>query len=363
MLACSPIGGITETDWGWDPNDVLTFQVSLPESGYGDDAAVAQFYDRLRADLRSIPGVAAVGGNEILPLQGESTTYYNVVGQEVPRNDRWVISARVAQPGYFETMGITVLKGRPIAESDRPDSPPVIVINEELAKRHWASADEAIGQKLDFWGEQQEIVGVVRNTLEFAREARPMGFIPAGQLPLRTMSMVVRSRQAPAALAGAVRRTVSRLDPALPAYRIAPMAELMHEKNGLYWVMPRVMAGLAAIALLLGLLGVYGVISRSVSQRRQEVGIRMALGATQGGVLSLLMRQGLMLVAVGSLLGIGLSAVVTRNLQPFLFGVSPWEGPTLAAVTLVLMATGVLASFVPARRATAVSPVRALRDD
>ncbi len=367
LLVCSALlmrgfSRLVDTDWGWDPHHVLAFQVSLPESAYADDASVAQFYERLSSELRTLPGVEAVGGNEILPLQGESSTFYNLVGREVPRNERPTISARATRPGYFKAMGIAVVEGRPVAESDRIGSPPVIVVNEALARRHWRHAADAIGHKLRFWGEDQEIVGVVRDTREFAREARPMGFIPAGQLPLRSMSIVVRSRQEPTSLAGSVRAVVARLDPGLPAYRVASMTELMREKNGVYRVMPRVVGGLAATALLLGLLGVYGVISKSVSQRTQEVGVRMALGATPGGVLRLILRQGGALVGTGAALGLGISALVTRHLGPFLFGVSPWDGAALTAVTLLLMATGLAASLIPARRATRVSPVRALRD-
>ncbi len=265
-------------------------------------------------------------------------------------------------PGYFEAMEIPLRRGRAITAADRPGSQLAVVINQTLAERHWPGGN-AIGKIVRFWRSDFEIVGVVQDTHDFGQEVRPMGFVAATLEPLREVSMVLRSTQNPTALVSAVRSTVAKLDPALPIYDVRTMTDLMAHGYGDYAVMPRLMAGLAAIALVLGLIGVYGVIARSVSRRTQEVAIRMVLGAQRWAVLGPIMRQGVAVVGIGVALGLAISAAVTRSLALFLFGVNPLNALTFGLVALILYAAGLVATFIPARRAILVNPTQALRNE
>ena len=364
LLVCSAllVQGFLQlqrTDWGWSPENVLTFKVALPESTYDTDESVLKFYEQLGADLRSLPGVSDVGGTEILPLEGASSTFYNAVGQEVARAERPSVEIRIIIPGYFQAMAIQLVRGRLLTDDDKAEIHPVLVVNETLADRHWPDGD-AVGQRLQFAWEEYEIVGVVRNTLDLAPDIRRMAFLPTADIPLHAMSMVVNSTVEPTSVADAVRTTVANLDPDLPVYDLMTMTEVMAEENSEYSVMPGLMAGLAAVGLLLGLIGVYGVIARSVARRTQELGIRMAIGARRINVLTMVVRQGLALMGTGVVLGLGLSALATRSLALFLFGMSPFHAPTFVLVALVLLAAGLAATLVPARRATRIDPIQAL---
>jgi hypothetical protein len=233
-------------------------------------------------------------------------------------------------------MGIPVVEGATITDAIRPDTRLKVVINRTLAERHWPTGDP-IGQHLRFWREDLEVIGVVADTLDVGRTARPMGFVAATQVPLGEMTLVVRTSLEPEALAPAVRHG--------------------------YSVLPVLMAGLALIAMALGVAGVYGVVAYWVVQRQREVGIRMALGAQRRGILALVMKQGLTLVGGGIALGLAVSTAVTRSLALFLFGVSPFSGPVYALVAAVLLAAGLAATLVPALRAVRVDPNLALRSE
>jgi putative ABC transport system permease protein len=354
---------LQRTPWGWSAEHVLTFKLALPENQYGGDDTVISFYEELRSGLREVPGIKAAGGIEILPLEGESSTFYEVVGREGDDpTQRPVISTRAVLPGYFETMGIPVVEGATITDAIRPDTRLKVVINRTLAERHWPTGDP-IGQHLRFWREDLEVIGVVADTLDVGRTARPMGFVAATQVPLGEMTLVVRTSLEPEALAPAVRDVVARLDPTLPVYEMMTMGEVMATRNHGYSVLPVLMAGLALIAMALGVAGVYGVVAYWVVQRQREVGIRMALGAQRRGILALVMKQGLTLVGGGIALGLAVSTAVTRSLALFLFGVSPFSGPVYALVAAVLLAAGLAATLVPALRAVRVDPNLALRSE
>jgi putative ABC transport system permease protein len=354
---------LQQTDWGWRVENLLTFKLALPESQYASDESVVEFYERLQTDLLSLPGVEAAAGTEILPLRGENNTYYNLIGQEVADDQRPIISTRMVLPGYFQALGIPMIMGRTITEADHSERRFVVVINQTLAARHQWPGGDPIGHKVQIWREDFEVVGVVQDTLDLGREARPMGFVPASLEPLRALSMVLHTGLEPALLVTSVRTAVAEIDPQLPIYEVMTMTELMAEENGGYAVMPRLMAALAVIALVLGLIGVYGVIARSVSRRTREVGIRMAMGAHPSDVLGMVMGQGIRLVGIGVVLGIAISAAVTRSLSLFLFGVSPFDALTFALVALSLVAAGLVATLIPARRATHISPMQALRNE
>ncbi len=355
---------IRYADFGWNESNVLTFRVTLPELSYPDDELVTGFHRRFLSSIESLPGVMSAGGTMLLPLQGDSNTFYQVPGQEYARlTDQPLVSYRFVFPEYFETLEIPILSGRTFDDTDRPDSRAVIVVNEVVAERHWPG-ENPIGKQIDFWDERREIVGVVRSTLDDdGREARATAFISAFQSPTRAMSFTVRTEGDPAAMTSAIRSELGRVDPDLPMYAVQTMEELREVEQGGDTVMAKIMGALAVIALALSVVGVYGVMSYTVSQKSQEMGIRMALGAQRLDVLRMVVRQGTMLAVIGVVVGIGLASMVTRSLSFFLYGVSPFDPLTFIVVALTLLLAALLATVVPAQRATRVDPLSALRTE
>ncbi len=350
-------------DFGWNEENLLTFRLTLPELSYPGDEMVFGFHRRFLSSIEALPGVVSAGGTAILPLQGESNTFYQVPGQEYARlNDQPLVSYRFVFPEYFDSMEIPLFRGRTFIDADRPGSRSVIVVNEVVAERHWPGEDP-IGKQIIFWDEPREIVGVVRSTLDVGREPRAMAFLSAFQSPARSMSFTVRTAGDPASMTSAIRAELARLDPDLPMYAVQTMKELREVEQGGDTVMAKIMGTLAVVALALAVVGVYGVMSYTVSQRSQEVGIRMALGAQRIDVMRMVIRQGALLASIGILVGIGLASMVTNSLSIFLYGVSPFDPVTFVAVAVILLAAALVATFVPARRATQVDPLSALRTE
>jgi putative ABC transport system permease protein len=319
------------------------------------------FYQELLPQLAAIPGVESVGGTNIFPVSGNSNSFFEIPGREVPSmQDRPLTEVRTVFPGYFSTMGTALLTGRRLGDQDRSDTRLVVVVNEELVERHFPGEDP-VGKQINLWGETREIVGVTQNTLDIGQYPRPMTFMPTTQNPNRSMGMVVRTTGDPYSVVEPARSEVQRLDPDLPLYQARSFVDRFNEQQGGNTIMAKIMGVVALVALALAVVGVYGVMSYTVSQRTQEVGIRMALGAQRGNVLRMVLRQGTILALIGVVIGIGLAALVTRSLSIFLFGVSPFDLLTFGAVSLTLLASGVGATYIPALRATKVDPLEALR--
>jgi len=350
-------------DFGWNEDNLLTFRVTLPQQSYPEGEMVSGFHRRFLSAVEALPGVESVGGTTILPLQGESNTFYQVPGQEYARlTDRPLASFRYIFPDYFRSMEIPIVSGRTFTDADRPDSRLVVVVTEALAERHWPGED-AVGKQINFWDESREIIGVVQATLDVGRDPRGMAYLSALQLPRNAMSFAVRTAGDPGSMTAAIRSELERLDPNLPMYSVQTMEELRETSQGGDTVMAKIMGTLAVIALALSVVGVYGVMSYTVSQRSQEMGIRMALGAQRFDVMRMVIRQGTILALVGIVVGIGLASLVTNSLSFFLFGVNPFDPLTFALVAVTLFAAALIATFVPARRATRVDPLRALRTE
>jgi predicted permease len=294
-------------------------------------------------------------------MQGNSNTFFEIPGRDIASlRERPLTSYRMILPGYFTAMGTPLLRGRPFDDRDVVAAPPVVIINQELAERYWPNEDP-LGKRMLLADQTRTVVGVTRNTLDNGPYPEPMTFLPAFQLPRWNMSLVVRTRGAPSALVDAVRAAVLSLDPNLPIYEVTPMADFMKEQRGGDTIMAKIMAVLAAVALALALVGVYGVMAYSISQRTREMGVRMALGAQRGDVRALVMRQGATLAAIGVASGIGIGLLVTRGLATFLFGVSPFDPVVFGAVAMTLLLASLGATYLPARRATQVDPIEALR--
>jgi len=350
-------------DMGFDASDVLAMRILLPESQYPDTGAVNGFYLELASRLRALPGVEGVGGTSSLPAQGNSNTYYVLGDQDYEdRNLRRIVNHRWVLPGYFDAMDIPLRRGRRLQETDRIGTPPVAVISESLANRHWPDSDP-IGQSIKTGLATREIVGVVADTREATLDgATPeMVYFNALQTRRTFMEWAIEATVPLATLVEPIQAQVRQMDPTIPAYDVMSLDALIDRGMGGNLIMAKIIGVVAIIALILALGGVYGVMGYSVSRRTQEMGLRMSLGAQPGDVMGMVVRQGAVLALAGVVVGIGLALVVTRGLAFFLFGVSPFDPLTFGSVTGVLFAAGVSATFLPARRATRVDPVVALR--
>jgi putative ABC transport system permease protein len=350
-------------DRGFDESDLLAFRVALPEVEYPDDESVTAFHEELTERLGSLPGVTAVGATSIIPSQGNNSSYYVLPGDDIQTDqDRKVTNVLEVTPGYFDAMDVPIVLGRGIADSDRKGALEVIVINEVLAERHWPNEDP-IGRRLYMSESPSEVVGVAANTgvASSTPGERPMVYVPVYQTGRRNLAFLVESAAPLESLIEPVRAEVAAVDPNVPAYTLRPLEDIIDESLGGDTIMAKIMSVVAVIALVLALAGVYGVMAYSVSQRRKELGIRMALGARDGDVVGLIMRQGTILAAIGIVVGLGLAFGMAKGVSFFLYGVGAFEPLTYGGMAAALLLSGLLATWFPARRATRVDPVRALR--
>jgi putative ABC transport system permease protein len=352
-------------DLGFRSEGLLTARISLPEYQYQDSTSIIPFYRELTAGLQQLPGVNAAGATSMLPMDGGMGTFYNLEGEPEPKKgEELVAQFRAITPGYLETMEMPVTAGRGMTDQDRLDGAKVILVNQTLADRHWAGASP-LGRRIVVSSGTYEIVGVVADARDFGPDddTPAMMFLSAGQRGYRGMNLVVRTNQDPGSLAPAIRELVRSRDAGLPVYDLRTMDDVITESRGGELVMPKLLGIFGGVALVLAVLGVYGVMAYTVAQRTQEVGIRMALGANGGDILRLIVRQGGFLALVGSVIGLLLAFGTTRGLSAFLFGVSAFDPAIFIGVTASLLLAALLASVIPALRASRVNPIVALKNE
>jgi putative ABC transport system permease protein len=365
---------VQEVKAGFDPAKVLTFRVALPEARYAGPQQVAAFYRDLLERTRGIPGVTAAGAVSHLPLDEPGATIsFWVEGRPRPAPDQTDTTRyRAASAEYFRAMSVPVLLGRGLDERDREGAPRAGVINQTMARRSFAGQDP-IGQRLtldDDAKEPLEIVGVVGDVRHFGLDAEPQPelYMAYAQAPPafwnwhdRSLNVVLRTSGDPAEVAPAVGAVVRAADADLPVMALRPMTQVMADSLATRRVYMRLLTLFAALALVLAAVGIYGVLSYAVARRTGEVGLRMALGATRRDVLGLVVGEGLRLTGAGIAIGLLAALGLTRILSALLFEVSPTDPLTFAAVAVVLGAVAILASYLPAQRATRVDPLVALR--
>ncbi|MCZ6918338.1 MAG: ABC transporter permease [Gemmatimonadetes bacterium] len=356
--------GLRDVDNGYDPTDVLTVRLTLPEADYPDSTAIERFYRAIIPRFEAMPGVVSVGATTVLPDQGNRGAFYSIPGEDVEGPGRQVVGYRVVHQGYFEAFDIPVVRGRGFEPSDAFGAPPVALINQLMAERHWPDGDP-IGQEIELSSGRRQIVGVVQTIRDLGPDSPgfAMLYLTAMQRPVRSLAWLIETTSPPATLADAVRAEVRAVDPNLPVYSVASMQSLVMQALDSENIMAKVMASLAGIALILAIGGVYGVMAYSVSQRTQEMGIRLALGAQSTNIISMVVRQGTMLAVIGVVTGIVVALGVTRGLTFFLYGVNPFDPLTFAGVALLLLGAAVAATYFPARRAVNVDPIVALRSE
>ncbi|HKC63389.1 MAG TPA: ABC transporter permease, partial [Pyrinomonadaceae bacterium] len=358
---------LLQTDPGFDPNRVVLLDIPLSRQRYGTPEKQATFFNQLIERTRGLPGVASVGLVDNVPLGTSHDTFdFQIAGHppfspgQKPEADGTVVS-----PGYFEALKIPLRQGRLFTEQDTKDSPRVILISEELARRYFAG-ENPIGQRiiLDPSMPQPEIVGVVgdahRRNLETAIE--PEFYTPYAQLPQRRMNLVVRmSANDPAGMIASLRGAVRDLDKEQTIWQTRTLDQMVAASIADRRFNMMLIGLFALVALILASVGIYGVVAYSVTQRTHEIGIRLALGAQIGDVLKLILKQGMLLVLIGLALGLLASFFLTRLMSSLLFGISATDPATFIIVAALLTIVALLACYLPARRAMKVDPMVALR--
>jgi putative ABC transport system permease protein len=357
---------LVSVDPGFNPHNVLTMTISLAGSELKTGEQRAAFFDQLQQQVRSLPGVQAVSAINHLPLAGDLWTLgFTIEGRPalLPGESQGAVY-RIVRPEYFQAMGATLLNGRDFTTRDNDRSPGVVIINESLARRYWPN-ENPLGKRITVAKDGlREIVGVVKDTQqgEWAATARPEVYLPHQQAPSpRSMSLVVRSNSDPLSLANAVQSSVWAIDKNLPVSEIRTMDDVVSDAVGSQRFNAALLGLFSAVALILAVVGIYGVLSDSVTSRTHEIGVRLALGAQGSDVLKMIVRQGMVLVGIGIAIGLFGAYLLTQLLASLLYQVSTTDRITFLAIPLALALVALGACLVPARRATKVDPLVALR--
>ena len=372
-LMLRSLAAVGDVSPGFDDRQVLAVRMKLPAERY-DTPAQIRFFESAIDAAGALPGVEAAGGTSELPIAGFRQGRSLFIEGRAPDepDDRPEVSTRFVHPGYFGAMAIPLVEGRRFDDRDSAGAPPVVLVSRSVARRHWPSASP-VGARVSFEGPQGpwlEVVGVVGDTRESGLENpvaavvySPMRQRDPRQSWMSWMTVVARTSGPPEQMAQGLRDRLQRLDPELALDDVRSMGAILQAARAARRFNTFLLALFAFVALALAAVGIYGVVSLSVSGRRQEIGIRMALGARRGTILGLVLKEGMSLTLAGVAAGLLLALGVTRFLASLLFGVTPTDAPTFAAIALFFGAVALLACWVPARRATRVDPTVALRSE
>ncbi len=359
-------------DPGFKPGQALTFELTLPDARYEQDAPRIAFFDQLLPRLRNLPGVRGASAVMGLPLSGlDFIIAFQVSGRPpVPPAQEPSMQVRVATPDYFSTVGIPLKRGRGFTEDDKAGTPRVVLITESAA-REFFPAEDPIGKTITLgWGRGAgkpkaggEVVGIVGDVKDAGLNEPnpPQIYLPMRQWPVSFMTVVLKTAVPPASLAEAVRAEVYAVDANLPVSNVSTLDTIVAKSISQQRFYMLLLTMFACLALVLAAIGIFGVLSYAVSQRTREIGIRMALGAEGRTVVYLIVRQAMVLAVFGVAAGTIAALFVSQTMTKMLFGVTPTDPVTFAGVAAVLMGVALFASYLPARRATRVDPIDALR--
>jgi putative ABC transport system permease protein len=363
---------LRHVDPGFNPEQVLSLTVGLPPAKYSDNQKINSFYNQLIERISRLPGVEGTAIAYDQPLEANWIDAFTVAGRPAGPGESESANFNPVSLDYFQTLGVRRVSGRGFTAQDDQDHPGVAVVNESFVRKYFPN-ETALGQRLQLsapariWNNERltsfEIVGIVRDVKSAGlnSDAEPTYYVPASQAPLQNMTVLVRTLSDPNALVPALRSAVLAIDPNQPITNIKTMDHIVADSIAQPRLSMLLMGLFGLLSLTLAAVGIYGLLSYAVTQRTQEMGIRMALGARMIDVLKLILTQGMMLVVIGEVLGLLGAFAFTRFLKALLFGVTPTDATTFFAVVAVLTAVALLACYVPARRATKVDPLEALR--
>jgi putative ABC transport system permease protein len=357
---------LLQVDPGFDSRNLLSMEYRLPRNKYSEEAGQAAFHLQVAEQVRQVPGVVSAAVVNGLPFSGNGYGAIALLPDQEPPpkgQEPRAITLSVS-PGYFETMRIPLLSGRLLADTDGPESLPVILVNKTMVKKYWGDADP-IGKQVHFPEVEMTatVVGIVGDAKHYAldEEQQPQAYVSYAQDPGIFATLVARTNGDPMSYAAAVREAVWSVDSEQPVWKIRSVESLIERDVAIAKQITSLMTIFGFIALTLAALGIYGVISYSVSQRTQEIGVRMALGAGKGDVLRLVVGGGFVLTLIGIVVGVAASLGLSQLMSGLLFGVSPTDPLTFVLVPAILAAVAFVACYVPARRAARVEPTVALR--
>jgi putative ABC transport system permease protein len=351
---------------GFNPDRIVTMWLNFTSAAYSEKGRSTRLLNELLPRVAALPGVESVAISNDLPLEGDDTTtgVGTVDGRQMfERGHQPLMGVHAVNPGYFRSMGIPLLRGRELSASDTADSHHVAVINQKLADLAWPGQDP-LGKHLNILDDKPaEVVGVVGDVLHngLTELPGPETYFPYAQNPWSYVSLAVRAHGNPTSLYAAMRTVVADLDPELPVHDMRPMQQVVAETMSTRRLTLWLVGAFGGIALMLAVVGIYGVMSYAVTERVHEIGVRMALGAQRGDVLRLVVGNGMRLAAAGLALGAVVALAATRSITGLLFGIRASDPVTYVAICVLLAFAAFAACYVPARRATGVDPLVALR--
>ena len=366
MLSVSAVVTFLTSWQGYDPDNLLTMRIALPESRYPDGDGRARFASAALDALRSIGAVRDVAAANVLPaIDSNTRRSIEIAGQALPDPAKAPrVDFRTVSPRYFEVLRMPVLTGRAFGDADQQASEPVAIVSESMARKFWADGS-AIGERVrTIDGQWMRIVGVCGDVVHDWFDGRvPTMYVPLSQVPTESLAFAMRTGGDPYAIASDVRRAIARVDPTQPLYDLMSMRQVLSDRTISFQYVASVMGAFAGLALLLALLGLYAVMTFLVAHRIREIGVRIALGATGSDVIRMTLSQATRLAVTGVAIGMVLAVALSRAMEAGLLGVISSDFRLTAGLAAVLVATALFASYLPARRAAAVDPMTALRTE
>ncbi len=365
-LAMKSFVNLQHVNSGIRPDHVLTFRMRLPTDNlYKDDREQAAFYRQVLDKVQRIPGIQSAGLSDVLPLgEQNDREYFTIEHRPLPAGQELVADFRRISPRYLNTMGIALLRGRLLSDGDGRTAPPVILIDETLARQYFPDEDP-IGRRMRLWGEFRQVVGIVGQVHHYGLEKQPEPtlYAPFEQMTDKAMALAVRTTMDTGAVVKAVKQAIWSVDRGQPVFQIRSMDDYLSLAETAPRISTLLLLVFAAISMLLAALGIHGVVSYGVAERTREFGIRMALGSTPRQVKSLVVRSGLRTALMGLLAGMAGAAALASGLRALLFGVTPLDPAVMGAVAALLLMVALIANYVPARRATRIDPMHALHHE
>ena len=357
---------LLEVDPGFESSNIVGAQVLLPATKYRDRQNLVRFYDDVVDRLRQAPGVINASAVSTLPMSevGQAMALpFNVEAQPPPAGEDPLADVRIVAPRYFETMRIRLIEGRFLDDRDAQQTPRTSVINETMARRYFSDRSP-IGQIIQNPHGKSEVVGVVADVRNQGLDSEPRKqvYLPLRQSPTAGMAVVARTERDPLALGRTIQDIIWRVDAEQPIYQLSTMDQILARAVFLPRLSTALLAAFALAALLLAALGIYGVLSYSVTQRTREIALRMALGSSGGSTVGLVVQNSLLLIAIGAVAGLVAAVLLARSMAGVLYGIGPFDLPAFSLAALVLVVAGLAAAVLPAVRATRVDPMVALRE-